>query len=230
MTIIAVTDLAKVYKRGAEEVHALRGVSLSVNAGEFVSIIGPSGSGKTALLNLLGCLDTPTSGIISINGTDVTTLPESRRVLIRREQIGFVFQQFFLIPTLNAKENILLPLTFSKKQVDESRAREILEMVGLSHRENHLPHELSGGEMQRVAIGRALINDPKIILADEPTGNLDSHTAEQMYGIFEELVERGYTVIIVTHNTELAHRAHRVIRLRDGHLEPDETCICQDNT
>ena len=230
MTVIAVSDLAKVYKRGAEEVHALRGVSLSVNAGEFVSIVGPSGSGKTALLNLLGCLDTPTSGIISINGTDVTTLPESRRVLIRREQIGFVFQQFFLIPTLNAKENILLPLTISKKQVDESRAREILEMVGLSHRENHLPHELSGGEMQRVAIGRALINDPKIILADEPTGNLDSHTAEQMYGIFEELVERGYTVIIVTHNTELAHRAHRVIRLRDGHLEPDETCICQDNT
>ena len=154
MTVIAVTDLAKVYKRGAEEVHALRGVSLSVNAGEFVSIIGPSGSGKTALLNLLGCLDIPTSGIISINGTDVTTLPESRRVLIRREQIGFVFQQFFLIPTLNAKENILLPLTFSKKQVDESRAREILEMVGLSHRENHLPHELSGGQRQRVAIGR----------------------------------------------------------------------------
>lgn len=228
MNVIEASDLTKIYSRGVEDVHALRGVSLSIQAGEFVSVVGPSGSGKTALLNIIGCLDTPTAGILSINGTDVTNLPESRRVFIRREAIGFVFQQFFLIPTLSAKENILLPLTFSKKPVNESRALEILEMVGLSHRENHLPHELSGGEMQRVAIGRALINDPKIILADEPTGNLDSHTAGQMYGIFEELVQKGYTVVIVTHNTDLAHRAHRVIRLRDGTVEPDQPCICPD--
>lgn len=230
MRVLDASGLTKIYHRGAEEVHALRGVSLSVQAGEFVSIVGPSGSGKTALLNLLGCLDTPSGGTLSINGTDVTTLPESGRVIIRRAEIGFVFQQFFLIPTLSAKENILLPLTFSKKPVNDSRAQEILDMVGLSHRADHLPHELSGGEMQRVAIGRALINDPRIILADEPTGNLDSHTAEQMYDIFEELMERGYTVIIVTHNTELAHRAHRIIHLRDGCLEPDKSCVYQANT
>jgi putative ABC transport system ATP-binding protein len=229
MSVIDASGLTKIYHRGAEDVHALRGVSLSVQAGEFVSIVGPSGSGKTALLNLLGCLDTPSGGTLSINGTDVTNLPESRRVIIRRAEIGFVFQQFFLIPTLSAKENILLPLTFSKKPVNESRAQEILDMVGLSHRADHLPHELSGGEMQRVAIGRALVDDPKIVLADEPTGNLDSHTAEQMYGIFEELVHKGYTVVIVTHNTELAHRAHRVIRLRDGLLEPDTPCSCPEN-
>ncbi len=230
MRVLDASGLTKIYHRGAEEVHALRGVSLSVQAGEFVSIVGPSGSGKTALLNLLGCLDTPTTGTLSINGIKVTNLPESQRVIIRREEIGFVFQQFFLIPTLSAIENILLPLTFSKKPIDETRAQEILYMVGLSHRADHLPHELSGGEMQRVAIGRALINDPRIILADEPTGNLDSHTAEQMYDIFEELMERGYTVIIVTHNTELAHRAHRIIHLRDGRLEPDKPCVYQANT
>lgn len=230
MRVLDASGLTKIYHRGAEEVHALRGVSLSVQAGEFVSIVGPSGSGKTALLNLLGCLDTPTTGTLSINGIKVTNLPESQRVIIRREEIGFVFQQFFLIPTLSAIENILLPLTFSKKPIDETRAQEILYMVGLSHRADHLPHELSGGEMQRVAIGRALINDPRIILADEPTGNVDSHTAEQMYDIFEELMERGYTVIIVTHNTELAHRAHRIIHLRDGRLEPDKPCVYQANT
>jgi len=230
MRVLDASGLTKIYHRGAEEIHALRGVSLSVQAGEFVSIVGPSGSGKTALLNLLGCLDTPTTGTLSINGIKVTNLPESQRVIIRREEIGFVFQQFFLIPTLSAIENILLPLTFSKKPIDETRAQEILYMVGLSHRADHLPHELSGGEMQRVAIGRALINDPRIILADEPTGNLDSHTAEQMYDIFEELMERGYTVIIVTHNTELAHRAHRIIHLRDGWLEPDKSCVYQANT
>lgn len=218
MKVIECSDLTKVYKRGSEDVHALRSVSLSVDAGAFISIVGPSGSGKTALLNILGCLDTPTSGKLAINGIDVTRLPESRRVLIRREEIGFIFQQFFLIPTLTAKENILLPLTFSKKPVDPSKAQKILDLVGLSHRESHLPHELSGGEMQRVAIGRALINDPKIILADEPTGNLDSHTAEQVYQVFEDLVQHGYTLIVVTHNTELAHRAHQVVQLRDGEI------------
>lgn len=219
MNVIEASDLTKVYRRGSEQVHALRGVSISVQAGEFISIVGPSGSGKTALLNLLGCLDSPTSGRVSVNGTDVTDLPENRRVFIRREAIGFIFQQFYLIPTLSAKENVLLPLTFSKRQVDTARAQEILAMVGLSHREDHLPGELSGGEMQRVAIGRALINDPKIIFADEPTGNLDSHTAEQVYGIFEDLVHKGYTIVVVTHNAALADRAHRVIQLTDGVLE-----------
>ena len=216
MKVIEASDLTKVYRRGSESVHALKGVSLSVEAGEFISIVGPSGSGKTALLNLLGCLDTPTSGSLMVNGVDVTCLSEKKRVLIRRESIGFIFQQFFLIPTLSAKENIMLPLTFSKKKVNQSRADDILDLVGLSHRENHLPNELSGGEMQRVAIGRALINDPKIILADEPTGNLDSDTAGQVYQVFEDLVQRGYTLIVVTHNTELAERAHRVLHLRDG--------------
>lgn len=218
MKVIEASDLTKVYRRGSESVHALKGVSLSVEAGEFISIVGPSGSGKTALLNLLGCLDTPTSGSLMVNGVDVTCLTEKKRVLIRRESIGFIFQQFFLIPTLSAKENIMLPLTFSKKKVNQSRADDILDLVGLSHRDNHLPNELSGGEMQRVAIGRALINDPKIILADEPTGNLDSDTAGQVYQVFEDLVQHGYTLIVVTHNTELAERAHRVLHLRDGLL------------
>ena len=218
MKVIEASDLTKVYRRGSESVHALKGVSLSVEAGEFISIVGPSGSGKTALLNLVGCLDTPTSGSLMVNGVDVTCLSEKKRVLIRREGIGFIFQQFFLIPTLSAKENIMLPLIFSKKKVNQSRADDILDLVGLSHRDNHLPNELSGGEMQRVAIGRALINDPKIILADEPTGNLDSDTAGQVYQVFEDLVQRGYTLIVVTHNTELAERAHRVLHLRDGLL------------
>ena len=221
MTVLQTEDLTKTYTRGSEEVHALQGVTLSIEKGEFVSIVGPSGAGKTALLNLLGCLDTPTSGRVIVNGTDVTSFPESRRVIIRREEIGFIFQQFFLIPTLSARENIMLPVTFSKKQVSEERTTEILGMVGLSHRESHLPHELSGGEMQRVAIGRALINDPKIILADEPTGNLDSHTADQVYSVFEALVERGYSVVVVTHNHELANRAKRIIRLRDGRIIED---------
>jgi len=216
MNIIEASDLTKVYRRGSELVHALNGVSLFVKAGDFISIVGPSGSGKTAFLNLIGCLDHPTSGTLKLNGIDVTALDERRRVLIRRESIGFIFQQFFLIPTLSARENILLPLTFSKKPVDQSRADEILELVGLSHRKDHLPHELSGGEMQRVAIGRSLINDPKIILADEPTGNLDSENADQVYRIFRDLVNRGYTLIIVTHNTELACKASRVVHLRDG--------------
>ncbi len=219
MNVIEASGLTKIYSRGAEEVHALRGVSLTVQAGEYISIVGPSGSGKTALLNLLGCLDTASGGKLLINGTDVTGRAESERVVIRREAIGFIFQQFSLIPTLSARENILLPLTFSKKSVSSGRAEEILGMVGLSHRADHLPHELSGGEMQRVAIGRALINDPKIILADEPTGNLDSATAEQVYEVFEQLIANGYTMIIVTHNTELAGRAHRVIRLRDGEIQ-----------
>ena len=220
MKVLEASDLTKTYTRGSEQVHALRGVSLSVEAGEFISIVGPSGSGKTALLNLLGCLDTSTSGTLIVNGTEVTALPEKRRVIIRRTEIGFIFQQFFLIPTLSAEENVMLPLMFSKKQVDNSRAREILGLVGLSHRENHLPHELSGGEMQRVAIGRALINDPRIILADEPTGNLDSHIAGQVYSLFEDLVKQGYTVVVVTHNNELACRAHRVIQIRDGVVFP----------
>jgi putative ABC transport system ATP-binding protein len=229
MSLIEAHDLTKVYHRGSEEIHALKGVSLTVEKGEFVSIVGPSGSGKTGLMNLLGLLDTPTGGTLSINGTDVTTLKEKGRVVVRRDTIGFVFQQFFLIPTMTAQENLELPLLFSKKKPDPKKTESILEMLGLGHRGDHLPYQLSGGEMQRVAIGRALMNDPQIILADEPTGNLDSVSSEKIYDLFRRLCNQGLTLIVVTHNTELARRADRVITIRDGLLidkEPQECCPC----
>ena len=181
--IIEAKELCKVYQRGREEIQALKNVDFCVEAGEFVSIIGPSGSGKTALLNMLGCLDTPSSGSLRLNGIEIAGRKERDLVKIRRENIGFVFQQFYLMPTLTARENIELPLLFSKKNGSKKRIDEVLQMVGLADRGDHLPGQLSGGEMQRVAIGRALINDPKIILADEPTGNLDSATSEMIFGL-----------------------------------------------
>jgi len=180
--------------------------------------VGPSGSGKTTLLNLLGCLDTPTEGIVSINGVEVSSLSEQKLVQVRRDNIGFVFQQFFLLPTLNVRDNIALPLLFSHRNHSRNRIEEILNLVDLQKRANHLPHQLSGGEMQRVAIGRALVNAPKIILADEPTGNLDSVTAQRIFEIFNNLTSRGLTLIIVTHNMELARMAHGVIELKDGEV------------
>ena len=222
MSIIEATGICKTYRRGSEDVCAIRGVDLVIEAGEFVSIVGPSGAGKTALMNILGCLDAPTSGSLSIDGVQVTGKKEAELVKIRREHIGFVFQQFFLIPTLTVAENIGLPLIFSGKPYDTARIDAILGQVGLAHRAGHLPSELSGGEMQRVAIGRALVNNPRIILADEPTGNLDSVTADGIYAVFEELHRQGITVIVVTHNTELAKRAGRVITIRDGCV--DRTC------
>lgn len=226
MSLIEARDLTKVYHRGSEEIHALKGVSLTVEQGEFVSIVGPSGSGKTGLMNLLGLLDTPTEGTLAINGMDVTTLKEKRRVVVRRDTIGFIFQQFFLIPTMTAKENLELPLLFSRKKPDPKKSESILEMLGLSHRGDHLPSQLSGGEMQRVAIGRALMNNPKIILADEPTGNLDSASSEKIYELFRTLADSGLTLIVVTHNTELARRADRVITIRDGLLIDKKQLEC----
>lgn len=222
MSLIDVRDLTKVYHRGSEEIHALKGVSLSVKAGEFVSIVGPSGSGKTGLLNILGLLDNPSGGTMTIHGTDVSHLTEKHRVAIRRDTIGFVFQQFFLIPTMTARENLELPLLFSRKKPDPKKTKSILEMLGLAHRSDHLPYQLSGGEMQRVAIGRALMNDPQVILADEPTGNLDSVSSEKIYDLFRKLRNKGLTLIVVTHNTDLAKRADRVITIRDGILTENE--------
>ena len=226
MSLIHAEGLVKIYHRGSEEIHALNGVRLTVEQGEFISIVGPSGSGKSGLLNLLGCLDTPSGGSLMINGVDVTALKESRRVKIRRDTIGFVFQQFFLIPTMTAKENLELPLLFSRKKPDPEKTEAVLELLGLGHRGDHLPHQLSGGEMQRVAIGRALMNDPEIILADEPTGNLDSATSDTIYDLFRELSRKNITIIIVTHNTELAQRADRMITIRDGLLYESEQAVC----
>ena len=219
MSIIEAAGISKTYQRGREEVCALRGVDLTIEPGEFVSLVGPSGAGKTALMNILGCLDTPSSGTLTIDGVQVTGKGEAELVKIRRVHIGFVFQQFFLIPTLTVGENVGLPLLFSGTPYNRAMIDSLLEKVGLSHRADHLPGQLSGGEMQRVAIARALVNKPRILLADEPTGNLDSVTADGIYGLFEELHRQGITVIVVTHNRELAQRAGRVIMIRDGLVE-----------
>lgn len=224
--IIEAKGLTKVYRRGREEIHALRDVDFSVSEGEFVSIIGPSGSGKTALLNVLGCLDTPTRGSLRLNGIETAGLREAELVKLRRDNIGFVFQQFYLMPTLTARENIELPLLFSHKNEDAIEIDRILNMVGLANRGHHLPGQLSGGEMQRVAIGRALINHPQIILADEPTGNLDSATSQLIFELFEQLNRQGMTLIIVTHNLELARKAHKIYTLKDGEIVEWEDLRC----
>jgi putative ABC transport system ATP-binding protein len=226
--IIEARNLSKVYRRGREEIQALKNVNFDVEEGEFVSIIGPSGSGKTALLNMLGCLDTPTSGSLKLKGNETTGRPERDLVRLRRENIGFVFQQFYLIPTLTARENIELPLLFSHKNGSKKRIEEVLQMVGLSDRGDHLPGQLSGGEMQRVAIGRALINNPAIILADEPTGNLDSATSEMIFGLFQELNRQGLTLVVVTHNLDLANKAGKMYTLRDGRIVSCESRACME--
>jgi putative ABC transport system ATP-binding protein len=221
-TIIELKDITKLYKRGDEEVHAIDGVSLSVKQGDFLSVVGPSGSGKTTLLNIIGCVDNPTSGTVKINGQDVTRDKETRLTKIRRDTIGFVFQQFFLIPTLTAGENVQIPGLFAKNTERVKRTEELLNLVGLKKRKNHRPAHLSGGEMQRVAIARALINSPQVLLADEPTGNLDSKNAELIFKTFEELNKDGLTVIVVTHNIELAKICRKVILLEDGRIKKQE--------
>ena len=224
--LIALEGVSKSYRRGREQVHALREVSLQIAAGEFVAVTGPSGSGKSTLLNLIGCLDRPESGKLRIDHADTGALGERELTRLRSEKIGFVFQQFFLQPTLTALENVLVPTIFASRNGSdaERRARELLTRVGLAERAKHYPAQLSGGEMQRVAIARALINQPQILLADEPTGSLDTETAAQIVGIIRELNAGGLTVILVTHQPELAAQAARRFTLRDGRVSQDHVC------
>lgn len=209
--------LGKLYSRGREQVVALADVSFQIEPGEFVSIVGPSGSGKTTLLNLIGCMDAPSSGSLRIEGSEVGAMSEAERTRLRRDRLGFVFQHFGLVPTLTVAENVGLPALFSRRRVGD-RVDSLLERVGLSGRRDHRPHQLSGGEMQRVAIARALVNQPILLLADEPTGNLDSDTGETILELFRELNASGLTVVVVTHNPVLARVARRILTLRDGRL------------
>jgi len=218
--ILTAQNLGKSFRRGAEEVHALRDVSFTVQPGELVAVVGPSGSGKTTLLNLLGCLDTPTTGTLTIDGVQAQRLSERQLTRLRRERIGFVFQHFGLLPTLTVQENVALPALFSGRKAAQ-RVQELIARVGLEHRVHHRPHQLSGGEMQRVAIARALINSPVLLLADEPTGNLDTGTGESIISLLRELNADGLTVLVVTHSERLAATASRQLILQDGRLAQD---------
>lgn len=216
--IIEISNLTKRYKRGSEDIHALDDISLTIKSGEFISITGASGSGKTTLMNIIGCIDNPTEGSIKIENTDVSNMSQNELTRVRRDTLGFVFQQFYLIPTLTASENVQLPGLFAENVQREKRAEELLQLVGLGDRTDHLPSQMSGGEMQRVAIARALINSPKILLADEPTGNLDSKNAEIIFDTFKQLNQDGLTIIVVTHSTELAQSAKRMVSIKDGKI------------
>lgn len=222
--IISIKDLKKTYVMGAEKVQALKSITLDINKNEYVALMGPSGSGKSTLMNLLGCLDTPTGGDYVLNGENVSLLDDGELAEVRNKEIGFVFQTFNLLPRLSSLENVALPLVYAGigKSNRLDRAFETLEKVGLGDRVEHKPNELSGGQRQRVAIARALVNDPAIILADEPTGNLDTKTSIEIMEIFEKLHEAGNTIIVVTHEPDIAAHAHRIIRLRDGLVEKDE--------
>ena len=216
--VILTKDLSKTYGHGRVRVTALKKTNISINKGEYIAIIGPSGSGKSTFMNLLGCLDSPTTGKLYIDGIDVSTLNDNELAKIRRRKIGFIFQKYNLIPTLNALENSTLSMSFNNVGSNDrtKRAKELLEMVGLSHRLNHKPSEMSGGEQQRVAIARALANKPSIILADEPTGNVDTKSGNKIMSILEEINSQGETIIIVTHDPNVAKRARRVLRIQDG--------------
>jgi len=221
--LIEVKDLRKIYIMGVEEVHALAGLSLSISTNEYVALMGPSGSGKSTLMNLLGCLDTPTSGEYFLNGSNVSTMLDADLANIRNKEIGFVFQTFNLLPRSSSLENVALPLVYAgltKKERIE-KAEHALESVGLQDRMDHRPNELSGGQRQRVAIARALVNNPSIILADEPTGNLDTKTSIEIMGIFEKIHNLGNTIILVTHEPDIAEYAHRIVSLKDGKLDKD---------
>ena len=221
--LIDIRDITKLYQMGQEQVHALSGVTLGVERGEYVAIMGPSGSGKSTLMNLIGCLDTPTSGSYVLNGREVATMTDDELAAIRNQEIGFVFQTFNLLPRTNALQQVELPLVYSGLSRRDRRERAIkaLEAVGLGDRMTHQPNEMSGGQRQRVAVARALINNPSILLADEPTGNLDSQTGNEIMALFEELNRRGNTIVLVTHEEDIAAHARRIVRLRDGKVTED---------
>ena len=223
--IIETTDLKRNFKVGSETIQALKGVNLSIDKGEFVSIMGPSGSGKTTLMNIIGCLDTPTSGSYYLNNQSISELNDNELAMIRNKEIGFVFQSFHLLAKNSALDNVLLPLKYAGKNSNESliRAKEVLGQVGLSDRINHGPSELSGGQQQRVAIARALVNKPSILFADEPTGNLDSQTGNYVMDLFKELNQQGQTIILITHEDNIANKSDRIINIKDGLIESDSS-------
>lgn len=222
-SIIQLSNIAKAYKIGTEEIHALRSVSLEVFKNEYVALMGPSGSGKSTLMNVLGCLDSPSGGNYILNGTSVAQMLDNELAEVRNKEIGFVFQSFNLLPRSTALDNVMLPLVYAGYTKTErlKRGKEVLDQVGLADRIMHKPNELSGGQRQRVAIARALVNRPAIILADEPTGNLDSKTSIEIMGLLEEIHKNGNTIILVTHEEDIAQHAHRIVRLKDGIVERD---------
>ena len=221
--LITIKDIGRKYVIGSEVIHALKSVSLTINKGEFVALMGPSGSGKSTLMNILGCLDTPTHGEYILNGINVSHMSDNELAEVRNSEIGFVFQTFNLLPRNSALDNVALPLIYAgvNKQDRQDRAKKALENVGLGNRIDHRPNELSGGQRQRVAVARALINNPSIILADEPTGNLDTKTSIEIMGLVEDIHAKGNTIILVTHEEDIAQHAHRIVRMRDGLVEKD---------
>ncbi|RBQ03319.1 ABC transporter ATP-binding protein [Pedobacter miscanthi] len=221
--LITIKEIGRKYVIGSEVIHALKSVSLDINKGEFVALMGPSGSGKSTLMNILGCLDTPSSGTYILNGTNVSHMTDDALAEVRNKEIGFVFQTFNLLPRSTSLDNVALPLIYAgtSKKDRTARASEALKNVGLGNRMDHKPNELSGGQRQRVAVARALINNPSIILADEPTGNLDTKTSVEIMGLLEEIHSKGNTIILVTHEEDIAQHAHRIVRMRDGLIEND---------
>lgn len=222
--LIRLENIGKRYEIGAEVINALQGVNLSIYKGEFVALMGPSGSGKSTLMNIIGCLDTPSFGTYILNGTNVSDRDDDELAEIRNKEIGFVFQTFNLLPRSTSLDNVALPLVYAgySKADRDRKAKESLENVGLGNRMSHKPNELSGGQRQRVAVARALVNNPSIILADEPTGNLDTKTSIEIMGLLENIHEKGNTIILVTHEEDIAKHAHRIVRMRDGNVESDE--------
>lgn len=227
MSLLSIKEIKRDFKLGNEVLHVLKGINLTIEKGEYVALMGPSGSGKSTLMNILGCLDTPTSGQYILNGKDVSKMTDGELADIRNKEIGFVFQTFNLMPRTTALDNVALPMVYAGigKEKRHERAKEVLELVGLSDRMTHKPNELSGGQRQRVAVARALVNSPSIILADEPTGNFDSKTSHEIMKLFNEIHQKGNTVILVTHEEDIAQHAHRIIRLRDGLIDSDTSKV-----